>query len=104
MNASDARLMELALKKQRLQFDSERLRERCARGAAVIPPLCAAGDRVADGWRWLRARPAIPVAVGVALLVSRPRRVWRWLRRGVAAWQAWQRVRGLLHSALPARH
>lgn len=103
MNASDARLMELALRKQRLQFDSEHLRARCVRGASVIPPLCAGADRIVDGWYWLRARPAIPVAIGVALLVSRPRRVWRWLTRGVAAWQAWRRVRGLLDSALQAQ-
>lgn len=98
MNASDAQLLELALKKQRLQFDSETLRNRLADNSFFIPPLCTGFDLVRAGWRWLKARPAIPVAVGVALVVSRPRGVWRWARRGVGAWQAWQKARRFVES------
>ena len=93
MNTSDARLLELALKKQRLQFDSETLRNRLVYSTSFVPPLCAGFDQVRAGWQWLKARPAIPVAVGVALLVSRPRGVWRWARRGLGAWQVWQKAR-----------
>lgn len=98
MNASDARLLELALKKQRLQFDSETLRNRLAYNTSFVPPLCASLDQIRAGWRWLKARPAIPVAIGVALVVSRPRDVWRWARRGIGAWQVWQKARRYIES------
>jgi hypothetical protein len=100
MNATDARLVELALKKQRLQFTSEQLRHRFARNVTFVQPLCAGFDRIRSAWHWLRQRPAIPVAIVVALLVGRPRGVWRWARRGFFAWQAWQRTRRMVESAL----
>jgi hypothetical protein len=102
MNSSDARLFELALKKQRIQFASEQLRARFAYNTLIVPPLCDGVDQVRLGWRWLRQRPAIPVAIGVALVVSRPRGVWRWTRRAFGAWQTWRRARALLESALNA--
>ena len=100
MNSSDARLFELALKKQRIQFTSDQLRERLARSASIVPPICDGVDQLRLGWHWLKARPAIPVAIGVALVVSRPRGVWRWTRRAFGAWQTWRRARGMLDSAL----
>lgn len=100
MNASDARLLELALKKQRLQFDSDTLRGQLAYSAAFLNPLCTGADQIRSAWRWLKARPAIPVAVGVALVVSRPRGVLRWLRRGFGAWQIWQRARRFMDLTL----
>ena len=33
------------------------------------------------------------VAAGVALLVARPRAVWRWARRGLMVWQTWRHSR-----------
>ena len=103
MNVSDARLMELALRKQHLQFTSDRLRSQLVQSAAIVPPVCHGIDRIVDGWHWLKARPAIPVGVGVALVVARPRSVWRWLRRGFAAWQTWRRARSFMESALHPR-
>ena len=103
MNASDVRLMELALKKQRLQFDSGQLRDRLRGHARALPPLCAGVDRVRAAGRWLKERPAIPVAVAVALIVGRPRFVWRWSRRAFAAWQIWRKARGALGSVLAYR-
>jgi hypothetical protein len=100
MNATDARLLELALKKQRLQFTSEQLRHRFAHNLTFVQPLCAGLDRVRSAWHWLRERPAIPVAVAVALVVGRPRAVWRWARRGFFAWQTWQRARHMMETAL----
>lgn len=103
MNASDARLLELALKKQRLQFASAELRDRLARNATVIAPICSGIDQTRAAGRWLRRHPAIPVAVAVALAVGRPRGTWRWARRGFVAWQSWQRLRRLVDSALGRR-
>lgn len=100
MNATDARLVELALKKQRLQFTSEQLRHRFAGNAGFVRPLCTGADRIRGAWHWLRQRPAVPVAIGVALIVGRPRSAWRWARRGFFAWQTWQRTRRMVESAL----
>lgn len=85
--------VELALRKQRLQLRSAALRDELAGHAAAFAPLFAAGDKVCAGARWLRRNPAATVAVGVALVVARPRAVFRWLRRGVVVWQAWVQTR-----------
>lgn len=103
MNASDARLFELALKKQGLLFASAQLRESVAHNLTALTPLCTGVDQARAAGHWLRQHPAIPVAIGVALAVARPRRAWRWARRSLIAWQAWQRLRRLMEPALNAR-
>lgn len=86
-------LLELALKKQRLQLRSAQLRADFAADAAAFAPLFTAGDRVRNGARWLKSHPEVAVGTGVALLVARPRALMRWARRGLFAWQATRRVR-----------
>ncbi len=103
MNASDARLMELALKKQQLQFSSEKLRGELQRHARALPPLCRGFDQARAVGHWLKERPAIPVAIAVALIVGRPRFVWRWSRRAFGVWRAWHKARGALESVLSYR-
>lgn len=100
MNASDTRLFELALKKQRLQFASDALRTHLVDKTSFLGTLCAGADRVRDAWSWFKARPVIPVAVTVALIVSRPRGAWRWLRRGLGAWQLWKKARRFVGDTL----
>lgn len=95
MNAADQRLFELALKKQRVQFDSERLRGRLGGELQGILPLFDALDTLGAGVRWVRQRPAIPVGIAVAMMVARPRSLWRWGRRAVLGWQAWRKVRDM---------
>jgi hypothetical protein len=95
--------VELALKKQRLQFRSAELRERFAEYAFGVSPVLKAGDAVVDGVRWVKRHPEVLAAAGVALVVVRPRGVVRWARRGVAAWQAWGRVRHWLAARHAAR-
>lgn len=87
------RRLELALRKQRLQLRSAQLRADFAADAAAFEPLFAAGDKVRDAALWLKGHPEVPVGAGVALLVARPRRLLRWARRGLLAWQAARRVR-----------
>ena len=86
----NSRLLALALKKQRLQFKSASLREQWRGHACGLAPAFDAADHVRAGVGWLRGHPEVSVAVGVALLVARPRAVWRWARRGVVAWQFWR--------------
>lgn len=40
-----------------------------------------------------RRHPLIPALALAGLFVIKVRRAWRWARRGVLAWQAWQTLR-----------
>jgi hypothetical protein len=88
-----ARLLELALKKQRLQFRSDLLREEWRAHARGLAPVFGAADQVRAGYLWLRRHPELVVGAGVAVVVARPRVAWRWLRRGLLAWQFWRKGR-----------
>jgi hypothetical protein len=96
------REVELALKKQRLQMQSAALRVRFMRQTQAFAPTFAAFDQVRAGYGWLRQRPYIWVGAAVALAVVKPRVAWRWLKRGVLAWQTVRRVRGLAEQWVPA--
>lgn len=84
------RLLELALKKQRLQFKSDALREQWRRHARGLAPAFGAVDTVRAGVGWLGRHPEVLVGAGVAIAVARPRALWRWIRRGAIAWQFWR--------------
>ncbi len=87
------RLVELALKRQRLQIRSAALRADFSSHAAAWRPVFRIADQGQAALLWLRRHPAVPVAVLVALLVARPRALLRWLKRGFFAWQALARLR-----------
>lgn len=89
----NARLLELALKKQRLQFRSDLLRQEWRAHARGLKPAFVAADRVRAGYLWLRRYPEVVVGAGVAVAVARPRAAWRWLKRGFVAWQFWRKGR-----------
>lgn len=48
---------------------------------------------VRRGARYLKNHPGIVVACLAALAVLKPRRVWRWGRRGFIAWRTWRALR-----------
>lgn len=81
------RLLELALKKQRLQFRSDLLRAQWQGHAQGLAPVLGVADRVRVGYGWLRGHPGLLVGAGVAVAVARPRAAWHWLKRGVIAWR-----------------
>jgi hypothetical protein len=93
-------LIDLALKKQRLQLKSAALRDEWVVCTAALKPLCAGADRVRDAGAWLRRHPQVLVAVAVALVVARPRAVFRWLRRAVSTIGLWHRLRNWLSIGL----
>lgn len=97
------RLMELALKKQRLQLQAAAQRLELAQRLQAWAPAFAAADAVAGGLRWLKTHPQWLAGAAAVLLVVRPRAFFRWLRRGFFAWQAWRRARRALETLLPAR-
>ena len=93
--------LELALKKQRLQIAGEGLRYDFGRYAAGVAPAFTGADYAVEGVRWLRRHPQLAVAAGVALLVARPKRAWRWARRAFIGWQVWLKLRDFLEHRLP---
>jgi hypothetical protein len=86
----NSRVLELALKKQRLQFKSDSLREQWCGHARGLAPAFGVADQVRTGYVWLRRHPEVLLGTGVAIAVARPRIAWRWLRRGFVAWQFWR--------------
>jgi hypothetical protein len=93
--------IELALRKQRLQLQSDILREQWRGHVAGLAPVFFTGDKIADGVRWVRRRPPVLIAGAVALVVARPRWIIRWGRRTVLAWRSWRRLRGWLDARPP---
>ncbi len=87
--------IERALKKQRLLMDSAVLREQMAVYGRGVEPVFTVVDVSRQAWAWLKARPAIPVAMAVAVFVARPRFVVRWARRAWLGWKAVERWRAL---------
>jgi hypothetical protein len=92
----NGQLLELALKKQRLQFQSDLLRERWCGHVRGVAPAFGVVDGVRAGAQWLRRHPEVTVGAAVALVVARPRTVWRWLKRGVVVWQFWRKGQEML--------
>jgi len=94
------RMVELALKKQRLQLKSATLRSKLANQAGAWAPAFAAADQVWTGIAWLRRHPALPIALIAALLLARPRALLRIASRGWFFWRGWKRLRDVLMNAL----
>lgn len=85
-------MLELALRKQRLQLQSAAQRDALVSAGAGLLPILTAADRVRDGARWLGCHPEWVAGGVVVMLVARPSVVFRWARRSFFAWQAWRRV------------
>jgi len=85
------RQLELALKKQRLQFRSAEQRQQLAESAVALAPVFLAADYCRAGVSWVRNHPAVTVGTVVALLVAKPRLVFRWGRRAWLVWLAWRK-------------
>lgn len=86
------RLLELALVKRRLTLRSGALRREFADAAGAWAPALQFGDRLRRGVDWLRRHPSLLVAASVALLVARPRTVFKLASRG---WMAWRTLASL---------
>lgn len=95
------RLVELALKKQRLQMQAATQRLQMAQHLQAFTPAFAVADSALSAGRWIKSHPQWLVGAAVVLLVARPRAAFRWLRRGFFAWRALRRARQALHSLVP---
>ena len=85
--------MELALKRQRLQLTAAAQRRELQKSAAALVPAIEFIDKLRAGVEYIKQRPHW-VVLGVAVIVViRPRRAFRWLKRGFIAWQVYRRWR-----------
>lgn len=83
----NGRLLELALKKQRLQFKSDLLRTQWQGHARGLAPVLGVADHLRAGYAWLRGHPELLVGAAVAVAVAKPRKLWHWLKRGFIGWR-----------------
>lgn len=83
-------MLELALEKQRLMLRSAVLRDQFAAATGAWQPVCTGIDRLRQALAWLRRRPLLLTALGVAVLVARPRAVLSLAGRG---WVVWRTLR-----------
>jgi hypothetical protein len=87
------RLVELALKRQRLQLLAAAQRLELQQRTAPFLPALAMADRVRAGIDYLKRHPEWVTLAVTVMVVTRPRRAFRWARRGFFAWRFWRRLR-----------
>ena len=93
------RLLELATRHGALKARIDAQRLQLARHAEPLERALSNGDKVIDGIDWLKQHP-LAVGAGVtALVVTRPKRAWRWGRRGFAVWRGWSSIKNFLAKA-----
>ena len=93
--------LELALKKQRLLMESDRLRQNFSRSSRGIAPAFRVADLAVAGVQWIKQHPEVMVGVAVTFVVARPKTVWRLGRWAYAGWGAWKPISELLAKHLP---
>ncbi|MDD2743955.1 MAG: YqjK-like family protein [Rhodocyclaceae bacterium] len=93
------RLLELAGRHGalRARIDAQRLQLACH--TQPIERALANGDKLISGVDWLKQHPAAVGAGVAALVVARPKRAWRWARRGLVVWRGWSGIKKLLDKA-----
>jgi len=93
----DERLIELYVQRGRLRERISGQRGQLARELAPLAGALHTADRarvlLRQAQDWLAAHPAVVTAAVVALVVWRPRTVFRSLRWGYASWRRWARLR-----------
>lgn len=92
------RILELALRKQRLQIRAEAERRDMVRHLGgvdvVLDTVDRVRDQIHDTVQWAREKaPLLSIAL-LVLLVTRPRRAIRLAQRAWVGWLIWRRVRG----------
>lgn len=90
------RLVELELRKRQLLARSAGLRDRLGLHAEGLAPLARAAARLREAGAAIRRHPEWVAAAVVAVVVLRPRFVWRWAQRGFVLWRVGRSVHHLL--------
>ena len=88
------RLVEFALRKQRLQFEAERQREQMMDGLAHVESVLDTVDQVRDGVAWAKTQAPILSGTVLVLLATRPRQTFRLARRVWVGWLVYKKLQG----------
>lgn len=88
------RLVEFALKKQRLQINAERQRDDMMYRLAGFESALDTVDRVRDGVAWAREHAPLLSGAVIVLIVSKPRVALRLAKRAWIGWMIYRRVQG----------
>lgn len=94
------RLLELALRRQRLQFAAEHQREVIVAGLARVESVLDVVDRARDQVRGLRDHVPLLTALALAVVVIRPRGALRAARRAWFGWLLYRRLGRSLDSLI----
>jgi hypothetical protein len=90
------RLLQLASQQGLLKARIEAQRLSLAEQTEPLENALARGDTVLQGVDWLKHHPVAIAAAVAAVAVARPRKAWRWAKRGFFVWRSWQGIRDLL--------
>lgn len=93
------KLLELATRHGALKVRIEAQRRQLAQHAVPLESALAKGDAVLRGVDWLKQHPAAVGAAVASVAVVRPKRAWRWARRGYFLWRGWQAIKNNLAGA-----
>lgn len=92
------RVLELALRKQRLQMRADAERDELVQHLATVDSFLETVDRLRDQIRsnllWAREKAPLLSVAALALVITRPRRALRLAQRAWVGWLLWRRVRG----------
>lgn len=93
------KLLELATRHGALKVRIDEQRRTLARHVIPLEAALARGDGIRKGVDWLKHHPAaVGAAVALAAIV-RPRRAWRWAKRGFVLWRGWRTIKNSLSGA-----
>lgn len=88
---------DLALQRGRLLERIATQRRQLGEDLQPLGAALRAGDRamagVQAGAAYVKAHPRSVALLAGVLLLWRPRRAWRWLKRGFVVWRAWRALR-----------
>jgi len=88
------RLIEFALRKQRLQINAERQRNDMARHLGGVESILDTVDELRDGVDWARKQAPILSGAALLLIATRPRQTLRLAKRVGVAWLIYRRMQG----------
>ncbi|WP_265945614.1 YqjK-like family protein [Dechloromonas sp. A34] len=89
----NSRLLELATRHGALKARIDEQRRTLVQQSVPLENALARGDVALEGVDWLKHHPvAVALAVS-AIVIARPRRAWRWAKRGFFVWRGWQAIR-----------
>lgn len=90
------RRLELATRRGELTAHIAAQRANFAVHTRPLVRLLGTADQAVHGVRWLKKNPQVVFAFVAGLAIMRPRRVWRWAKRGLFLWRSWKTLRSQL--------